>query len=153
MEKREQEAACASELVEPQSAGLGTDEAIFAAQVVSHASPLPSHEWFAQLEQIHPGTAAMILRDFTEERDHQRDIQRRAIDLDAAIVRDYGRYQRHRLWLAACLAFFVLFCGLGLILLNKALYGFTLLVGEIAVLAGVFLTQRLLSDGQNREPS
>lgn len=87
----------------------------------------------------------MILRDFAEERQHQREIQRRALDLDGSVIRDYGRYQRHRLWLAGCLAFFVLFCGLTLILLDKALYGFTLLVGEIAVLAGVFLTQRLLS--------
>ncbi|HST68299.1 MAG TPA: DUF2335 domain-containing protein [Solirubrobacterales bacterium] len=54
---------------------------IFAAQVVSHTTPLPSQEWFARLEQVHPGTAAMILRDFTEERHHQREIQRKAIDV------------------------------------------------------------------------
>jgi uncharacterized membrane protein len=148
MAKHELEAAHPTEPVEPRLAGRAADEAIFAAQFISHSSPLPSQEWFAQLEQVHPGTAEMILRDFTEERRHQREIQRKAMELDAAIVRDCSRYQRHRLWLAGGLAFFVLFCGLTLILLDKALYGFTLLVGEIAVLAGVFLTQRLSSPNE-----
>jgi len=86
----------------------------------------------------------MILTDFTEERQHQREMQRKALELDAVVVKDFGGYQRSRLWIAGGLAFFLAICGLVLILLDKAVYGFVLLVGEIATLIGVFLVQRFI---------
>lgn len=71
-------------------------------------------------------------------------MQRKALELDGVVAKDFGGYQRSRLWIAGGLAFFLAVCGLVLILLDKAVYGFVLLVGEIATLIGVFLVQRFV---------
>jgi uncharacterized membrane protein len=144
LERRERAIARGENPAESSLGELSHEERIFSAQYRSHSGPLPSQEWFAAVEEIHPGATELILRDFAEERRHQREMQEKALDLDALHVRGFGRYQAHRLWIAGVLAFFVLVCGLVLILLDKTVYGFTLLVGEITTLAGLFLTQRLL---------
>lgn len=118
-------------------------EGVFAAQYKSHSGPLPDQEWFAGLEAIHPGATEIILRDFTEERTHQRKMQEKAIDLDAHVFSEFSRYQRARLWTAGGLALFLAAGGLALIFFDKAIYGFILLVSEIAVLAAVFLARKI----------
>lgn len=119
------------------------DRMVLAAQIRSHSGPLPSPEWLAEMEELHPGAVEMILRDFTEERRHLREMQRKASDLDATASRDLGSYQKLRLLIAGSLAFVLVVCGLVLILLNKALYGFVLLVAEISTLVAVILTQHV----------
>jgi uncharacterized membrane protein len=122
------------------------DGAFLAAEYKSHSGPLPGDDWLANVEKIRPGATDMILRDFEQEREHQRDMQRKAIEIDARAVRDFGLYQNRRLLLAGGFAFFLAACGLVLILLDKAVLGFVLLVGEIATLVGVFLAQRASPD-------
>lgn len=129
---------------DPQAAVRAQDGAVFAAQYKSHSGPLPGDDWLANVERLCPGATEMILTDFTEERQHQREMQRRALELDAVVVKDFGGYQHNRLLIAGGLAFFLAVCGLVLILLDRAVYGFVLLVGEIATLVGVFLVQRLV---------
>jgi hypothetical protein len=119
---------------------------MLAAQYKSHIGPLPDQDWFAGLEAIHPGATEIILRDFAEERTHQREMQERAISLDALVFSEFSHYQRSRLWMAGGLALFLATGGLALIFFDKAIYGFVLLVSEIAVLVGVFLAQRILEE-------
>jgi uncharacterized membrane protein len=136
LERREHDVEAASTEQEQPSEG------VFAAQYKSHSGPLPDHDWFAGLEVIHPGATEIILRDFTEERVHQRKMQEKAIDLDTQVFLEFSRYQRSRLWMAGGLALFLAAGGLALIFFDKAIYGFVLLVSEIAVLAGVFFARR-----------
>lgn len=140
LERREQ----AVEAADDEASGL--PEGVFAAQYKSHSGPLPDHDWFAGLEAIHPGSTEIILRDFTEERGHQRKMQEKAIALDAEVFSEFSRYQRTRLWLAGGLALFMAAGGLALIFFDKAIYGFVLLIGEIVALAGVFLARSISDD-------
>jgi uncharacterized membrane protein len=118
------------------------DRMVLAAQIRSHRGPLPSPEWLAEMEELHPGAVEMILRDFTEERRHLREMERKGIELNTSVAQDLGSYQSRRLSIAGGLAFFLVACGLALILLNKALYGFVLLVAEISTLVAVIMAQR-----------
>jgi hypothetical protein len=117
---------------------------VFAAEYKAHSGPLPAQEWFAGLEAIHPGSTEIILRDFTEERQHQRRMQERALGLDSKVFSEFSRYQRTRLWIAGGLALFLAAGGLALILLDKAVYGFVLLIAEITGLVSVFLVGKVI---------
>jgi len=118
---------------------------VFAAQYKAHSGPLPDQEWFAGLEAIHPGATEFILRDFAEDRQHQRRMQERAFRLDTEVFSEFSSYQKTRLWIAGGLALFLAAGGLALILLDKAVYGFVLLIAEIAGLAGVFLVGKVIA--------
>jgi hypothetical protein len=84
----------------------------------------------------------MVLQDFTDERRHQRQLQSKALDLDAVVVKDFTRYQMARLVIAGGLALFVAAAGIALIFFDKGVYGFVLLIAELAGLVGVFLYGR-----------
>lgn len=118
---------------------------VFATRYKAHSGPLPDQEWFSGLEAIHPGATEIILRDFTEERQHQRRMQEQAFGLDSKVFSEFSRYQRTRLWIAGGLALFLAISGLTLILLDKAVYGFVLLVAEITGLVGVFLVGKVIA--------
>lgn len=127
------------------------DRIVLAAQIMSHSGPLPSPEWLAEMEELHPGAVEMILRDFTEERQHLREMQRKGVELNATVARDLGSYQNRRLLVAGGLSFFLATCGLVLILLDRALYGFVLLVAEISTLVAVILAQRAWPEDEDPE--
>ena len=79
---------------------------------------LLSPEWLAEMEEFHPGAVEIILRDFTEERQHLREMQRKGVELKPATAAgDLGSYQNRRLLVAGGLSFFLATCGLVLILL------------------------------------
>jgi uncharacterized membrane protein len=123
----------------------GPDEAeqgFFAAEYRSHSGPLPSQEWLASVEALHPGSTGIILKDFADERQHQRAMQVKAMDLDSRVVKDFTRYQIQRLWIAGALALFLATAGIALILLDKEIYGFVLLIAEVTGLLSVFLLNR-----------
>lgn len=130
---------------DPQTDAGGQGAGVFAAQYKTHSGPLPDQEWFAGLEAIHPGATEIILRDFTEERQHQRRMQERAFGLDTEVFSEFSRYQKTRLWIAGGLALFLAAGGLALILLDKAVYGFILLIAEITSLAAVFLIGKVIT--------
>lgn len=115
---------------------------VFAAEYRSHSGPLPSKEWLAEVEALHPGSTEIILKDFADERQHQRFMQMKAMDLDSRVVQDFTRYQMQRLWMAGALALFLATAGIALILLDKEIYGFVLLIAEVAGLLGVFFANR-----------
>jgi hypothetical protein len=115
---------------------------VFAAEYKSHSGPLPSQDWLTAVEALHPGATEMVLQDFTDERSHQRQMQTKALELDAVVVKDFTHYQMARLLIAGGLALFVAAAGIALILLDKGVYGFVLLIAELAGLVGVFLYGR-----------
>lgn len=101
------------------------------------------------MEAIQPGATEIILRDFTEERQHQRRMQERAFRLDKEVFSEFSSYQKTRLWIAGSLALFLAAGGLALILLDKEVYGFILLIAEIASLAAVFLIGSVGNDSED----
>ncbi len=72
-------------------------------------------------------------------------MQERAFKLDTEVFSEFSSYQKTRLWIAGGLALFLAAGGLALILLDKAVYGFVLLIAEIAGLAGVFLVGKVIA--------
>jgi hypothetical protein len=123
----------------------GDTGGFFAARYKAHSGPLPDQDWFAGLEEIHPGATEIVLRDFTEEREHQRRMQEKAFGLDREVFSAFSSYQESRLRIAGGLALFLAAGGLALVLLDRAVYGFVLLIAEITGLMGVFLVDKALA--------
>jgi hypothetical protein len=119
---------------------------LLTAEHRTHIGPLPDQDWLSAVEAIHPGATAIILRDYTEEHQHQRRVEEREIGLDAESFSAFNRYQRSRLWVAGGIAVFLASGGLALMLLDKAIYGFVLLIAEITSLAAVFLVLEAMAD-------
>lgn len=134
----------ASPTSKPESEGE-VQPGVFAARYRAHSGPLPDQEWFARLEAIHPGATEIVLRDFTEERQHQRRMQEKAFGLDSDVFSEFSRYQKTQLLVAGGLVLFLAAGGLSLILLDKAVYGFVLLIAEITGLVAVFLVGKVIS--------
>jgi hypothetical protein len=108
----------------------------------SHSGPLPGIPWFEAVERLAPGSAEKIVDDFTEERKHQRALQKEALIIDARNLDAFSTYQRLRLVIVGLLAGFIAIAGVALILLDKEVYGLVLLVGEIAGMVLAFFGRR-----------
>jgi hypothetical protein len=133
--------------VEPgQLEGLPESEAEFVAAFESHSGPLPNRQWFEAVERIHPGATAMIIKDYTDERAHQRQMQMEALRVDEGSLGAFARYQLVRLGIVGALAALFALSGFALIVFDKPIYGFVLLVGEIAAVALAFFGRRRDAD-------
>jgi uncharacterized membrane protein len=113
----------------------------------SHSGPLPNRQWFEAIESLHPGTTEMIIKDYADEREHQRQMQREALRVDEGSLNAFSDYQLLRLKIVGFLAAFFALSGLALIIFDKPIYGFVLLVAEIAgVVLAFFGRRRQLDD-------
>jgi hypothetical protein len=118
----------------------------------SHSGPLPGVPWFETVERLAPGSTEKIIDDFTEQRKHQRELQREALRIDAKNLDAFSGYQHLRLVIVGLLAGFIAVAGVVLILLDKEVYGLVLLVGEIAAMVLAFFgRRRSIEDGADFE--
>lgn len=118
----------------------------------SHSGPLPGIPWFEAVERLAPGSTEKIVDDFTEQRVHQRALQREALQIDAKNLDAFSGYQYLRLVIVGLLAGFIAIAGVALILLDKEIYGLVLLVGEIAAMVLAFFGRRQsVEDGADSE--
>jgi hypothetical protein len=106
----------------------------FVTAYEQHSGPMPGHRWLEKVEALHPGATELMLNDFAEERQHQRMLQAKAVELDDRNLQAFSEYQTLRLKIAGAVAVFFAVAGLALIFFNKPIQGFVLLVSEIAVL-------------------
>jgi hypothetical protein len=126
--------------------GLPPSEAELVAAFESHSGPLPNRQWFEAIERLHPGATGMIIKDYTDERQHQRAMQMEALRVDQGSLDAFSRYQLLRLKIVGALAAFFAISGLALILFDKPIYGFVLLIGEIAAVVLAFFGRRRKAD-------
>lgn len=131
------------------------DSMVGAAQMLSaHSGPLPSEEWLTTVEQIAPGTTKDLVADYVTERQHQRVIQARAVEIDRENFRSFARYQNLQLLAAWSLVTMIAAGGVVLIATGHAIGGLIALVVELGVLAGVFFSRRQPNEDKNEsEPT
>ena len=127
-------------------------EAELVAAWEAHSGPLPNARWFEALEQIQPGVTEAIVRDYTEEREHQRRMQAEALRIDEQSLGQFSRYQFARLLIAGGIAAFLAIAGVALIFFHEPIAGFILLVAEITGLVLAFLGRRRdIDDGADED--
>ena len=105
-------------------------------------SPLPPERWLDVAEQHAPGVTRELVDDFLAQRRHARAIERRAIKQDEHAFGRFADYQTLQLACAASIALVIAFGGIALALAGKSLYGFAVLVAEVAGLVLAFLYGR-----------
>lgn len=109
-------------------------EFIAAVKAYSHEGPLPGYPWFQNVEALAPGSTEKIIDDFTKERQHQREMQKHAVEIDKEGLAAFAKFQMRRIHLAALIAVVFYVGGFVLILDDKPTEGLLLLVGWTAVL-------------------
>ena len=123
-----------------------------AVQTLSeHEGPLPSKEWFAAVESLAPGTTKELVADYVSEREHQRAIQRKAVEIDRENFQGFAKYQNRQLLAASTVVLTIAAGGIVLIAVGHSIAGLIYLVAELAILAGVFLGRQAL-EGRARPP-
>lgn len=105
-------------------------------------SPFPDQAWLRAAEELSPGTTNELVNDFLQERKHFRAMDRKAAKLDERSVETFVEYQNAQLRLAGGIAILVIVAAVVLTLVGEPLYGFALVLAELAGLASVFLLQR-----------
>jgi hypothetical protein len=130
-------------------------QASFGAIVVAMeqtTGPLPSAEWLDAVEKHFPGVTKALVEDYLAERKTGRELLHRAADFDETSFGKFARYQYGQLWTATALALVISVGGIVLALAGKSLYGFALLVFEVAGLLLAFLYGRA-RDGESPPPA
>jgi uncharacterized membrane protein len=108
------------------------------------------------VEQLNPGTTQTLLTDYVAEREHQRQIQQQAVDIDRESFRSFAAYQNRQLIAAFVLVVLVAAGGIVLIATGSSVKGFVTLIFELSALAGVFLGRQVLqakSDDDDSTPA
>jgi hypothetical protein len=128
-----------------------TDHELVAAYE-AHSGPLPNRQWFAGVERLHQGATAEIIKDYTDERQHQRVMQQKALEVDQSSLDAFAAYQLTRLRIVGSLAALIAIAGVALIFADKPLAGFVLLIGEIAGMVLAFFGRRKEVDDGAEDP-
>jgi len=120
----------------------GELEAVLVAMERTTAGPLPPKDWLAAAEQHYPGVTKALVDDFLAERQNARELLREAATFDRMSFRRFADYQRLQLIAATTIVLVIALGGVILALNGKSLYGFALLVFEVAGLVLAFLYGR-----------
>jgi hypothetical protein len=113
--------------------------------------PLPPKEWLDAAEAHYPGVTKALVGDYIAEREHARELLREAAAFDQTSFLQFAQYQRSQLVAATAIVLVIALGGVVLALDGKSLYGFALLVFEVAGLVLAFLYGRARSG--DRPPS
>lgn len=111
-----------------------------------HSGPLPSQHWLRDVEQLRPGATDLILQEYEEQQRHRRSMEVEVLDFDRRSLQAFTNYQLLQLGIAGLLATLLAAAGLALILLDKPITGFILLIGEIGALVLAFYGRQASDD-------
>ncbi len=149
----------ASDIMAAEAAGIGPDDpawmqqAGFGAVLVAMertTGPLPSKDWLNAAEDHYPGVTKALVDDYVAERQNARELLRQAAAFDETSFQRFADYQRWQLAAATTIVLVIALGGVILALDGKSLYGFGLLVFEVAGLVLAFLYGR--TRGEDRPP-
>jgi uncharacterized membrane protein len=117
-----------------------------------YTGPLPPAEQIRAYEEVLPGSADRILRMAEHQQEHRQGLEKTTVD-EAANRSWWG------LRLGFVIALAVVGVGAGAIFTGHALAGFAVIIGQAAILAGVFVygrvdqrRERVQKDAQTRLP-
>ncbi len=114
--------------------------------------PLPSKDWLDAAETHYPGVTKALVDDYIAEREHARELLREAAAFDQTSFFRFAHYQRSQLVAATAIVLVIALGGVVLALDGKSLYGFALLVFEVAGLVLAFLYGRARSGNRPTPP-
>jgi uncharacterized membrane protein len=109
---------------------------IIAAFSTSYVGPLPPADQMRAYEEVLPGSSARLLSMAERQQEHRHDLER-------VTVREAASRSRWGLRLGFVLALLVIGLAAAAIFTGHALTGFGLVIGEAAVLSGVFVYGRI----------
>lgn len=138
-----------------ESTDARTQQAGFGAMLVAMertTGPLPSKDWLDAAEAHYPGVTKALVDDYIADREHARELLRQAAVFDQTGFHRFAAYQRSQLVAATAIVLVIALGGVVLALDGKSLYGFALLVFEVAGLVLAFLYGRARS-GDRPSPS
>ena len=101
-------------------------------EMTQHRGPLPSPETFNAYNKTLPGAAERILAMAEKSQNHRHEMEKTHLKLSGQMI---ARGQ----WFALLLGLTGLGWGGGLLLADKRIEGFSLVIGTIATLVGAFL--------------
>ena len=113
-------------------------------EMTRHSGPLPAPETFSAYDKVLPGAAERILTMAEKAQSHRHEMERTHLKLSAKMV---ARGQ----WFALLLGLAGLCWGGTLLLADKRIEGFSLVIGTIATLVGAFLYGERKQKRQTRE--
>jgi hypothetical protein len=116
-----------------------------------HSGPLPDQAWFLAVERIHPGATELILSDYREQREHERQIEQQSLALDRESFGAFARYQTLQLVFVALIAALIAAGGIVLVATGRSVGGLAVLVGEIAALVLAFFGRGRTGSGPKDE--
>lgn len=129
------------------SVGEGGKRGVLVAtheQVVVHGGPIPCAEELEKYEKVLPGAADRILSMAEKQSDHRQKLESKVVDSN--IKRSYAGQV-----CAFVITALVLIAGFILISLDKDVMGLVLVVGDLAVLASVFIGNRVIERKERKE--
>lgn len=109
-----------------------------------HAGPLPPASELERYEALLPGLADRIVRMAESNAGHRQGLERAVVDGN---LRAQTRGQVFAFALSLC----VLGAGVWLVAADKTTIGLWLILGDLAALAAVFITGRVLQQRERRE--
>ncbi|MEA1910858.1 MAG: DUF2335 domain-containing protein [Spirochaetota bacterium] len=99
----------------------------------SYSGPLPHPSHFQQYERILPGSADRILKMVEKQSEHRQYLEKKIVDSDI-------RSSKTGMILGFIIAVIGLLIGGFLIYLDKNVLGLTVIISEMVLLAGAFIT-------------
>lgn len=115
---------------------------VLVSEMTARTSPFPEGEWLETADRLAPGTTERLVTDFVEQQKHGRAMDRRAARLDEKSFGKFADYQSRQQHLAGLVAILGLVLAGVIAVTGGPIWGFATVVGELAVLAGVFVYGR-----------
>ncbi len=115
-----------------------------ASSVTYTSGPIPSASELARYETTHPGLADRIMRMAEDQAQHRQGLEK-------AVVVGNLKAQTLGQWFAFILSLVVIVAGVWLVLLGKTSLGVWFILGDVLVIAGVFIGAKLIQRGERKQ--
>lgn len=102
----------------------------------SFAGPLPIPQHLAEYDQIVPGAASKIIDMAVDQAEHRRGLEK-------TVIAGADKRATHGLYIGGAVAALVVILGFILIMTGHSGYGLAAIIGQAAVLAGVFVFTKI----------
>lgn len=108
------------------------------------SGPLPDPKELAELDQVAPGTAKVVVDQFALQSDHRREIE-------SIVVRGNDRRANRGQWMAFVIAMTAIGGGIYLSANDKPTEGLVLVISGIAGLVAVFITGKVFQERERKD--